>query len=189
MKTINKIAIIGTKCSEVFFWLMSAGSALILVISFVARDFVLNLVNGNYNLEFTINDVKKEEIFSVNTDYTLATISIFLALTMVIMILYALVFRNSYFILKKANNSASNLDEYAPFQSDIVERLKKIGYILISVSIINFIAIIVLSFSISKGNIVFEFDMIVAFMGVLVLSLAEFFKHGVKLQQDVDGLL
>lgn len=96
--------------------------------------------------------------------------------------LMAMVFRNLHLIIRKSDGTT-------PFQKDNVRMLKEIGIFFISVYLVGLIMSIV-------ARLVLGWDMVETSVrvdgiltGLVVLCLTQYFAYGMKLQNDVDGLL
>lgn len=100
----------------------------------------------------------------------------------VICAMMALMFRNLHLVLASAQNAS-------PFQPANVKRIERIGWLAIAVPVINFLVTLLCKFLAGNKYVEVSFGLTDLIMGILVLCLSQFFAHGVKLENDVDGLV
>lgn len=180
MKAINKSVKIVAKVLEILHW---ATAALFLCAAIVPKWFerlVSSAASGNsielsaYGFEITAG-ISNGVIDT--TTFVLFSVSAFF-----IFCLMAMVFRNLYLILKKSENDT-------PFQKDNVRMVREIGIFSISIPVISLIMNII-----SRCIIGYETAEIATgidgfITGIIILCLSQVFARGVKLENDVDGLL
>lgn len=110
-----------------------------------------------------------------------AAFMIFFITLLIMLILTALAFRNVNFVFRAAEGST-------PFQAEIVEKIKKIGYYFIAMPLAGIVMQIIAGIVIGHGiQVSVEFNNV--FVGLVVLALSQFFAYGVKLEDDVEGLV
>ena len=99
-----------------------------------------------------------------------------------ILAVMAMVFRNLHLIFRNSENAT-------PFQLENIRRMKEIGVFSIAVPVVGFIMSVLIRLIIGVENAEIRIDLGGIFMGVIVFCLTQYFAHGAKLEQDVDGLL
>lgn len=181
MKTIQKITKVLMKVLEITHWV---GAALMIgaAVSALAAPQWLGIgmdAAGNraelscYGFEIMA------EVSGGKVDTK--SLVLFAVCSVLLLGLMAMVFRNLYLLFKQSEGAT-------PFQKENVRLLKEIGIFSISIPVIGLImsgiARLVLGF---EAEISVGVDGFI--MGLVVLCLTQFFAHGVKLEQDVDGLL
>ena len=180
-----KLGKIITKILEVFHWVGAALMTAATVCSVVAPDWVKYFVGFEAkdccgaNLEvygFEVN----APVVNGKTDMT--TFMLFGIGTILILAVMAMVFRNLHLIFKKSENAS-------PFQKDNIRMMKEIGYFSMAVPIIGFMMSVVVRLVVGVEAAELSLDTAGIFMGIIVLSLTQFFVHGASLEEDVDGLL
>ena len=95
--------------------------------------------------------------------------------------LTALVFRRIWQIIKLSWAST-------PFQRPVVDKVKQIGWLFIASPLVTMVVGLV-NFLIRWPNISVKVDVSDIITGVIVLALSQVFAYGVKLEDDVEGLL
>lgn len=180
MKKISKAALVVSKVIEVIHWIGVVAMAAFFVCTFAFREVIDKII-------FTEGmplDAYGFEICSVNSNGTvsMAALRIFLVFAFIACILIAMTFRNVYLIVKKSKNST-------PFQKDNVRMLKEIGIFSISIPILGLIASIIVRLVTNVDYVEASVDMNGFIMGILILCLTQFFAYGVKLEEEVDGLV
>lgn len=77
----------------------------------------------------------------------------------------------------------------SPFQPANVKRIERIGWLAIAVPVVSFLLTLLCKFMVGNEYVEVSFGLTDLVMGILVLCLSQFFAHGVKLENDVDGLV
>lgn len=95
--------------------------------------------------------------------------------------LTALVFRRIWQIIKLSWAST-------PFQRPVVDKVKQIGWLFIAVPLVT-VAVSLVGFVAFWPEYSFVVDVGGIITGVIVLALSQIFAYGVKLEDDVEGLL
>lgn len=75
-----------------------------------------------------------------------------------------------------------------PFQKPVVRKVRQIGWLVIAVPLVT-VAVSFLSYVLCWPGYTFQVDVSGIITGVIVLALAQIFAYGVKLEDDVEGLL
>lgn len=185
MKNINnKIAQIITKILEVVHWIAVGLMAAVIISLLIAPQWLGNLMDINslmaekeisaYGFEVTV--------INSNGELNVTAFILFAIGAIVIFSLMVMVFRNLYLIIKKS-------DGVTPFQKDNVRMLKEIGIFSISIPIIGLIMSIIIGLVTGIEIIETSVNFDGFIMGIIVFCLTEFFAYGVKLEEDMDGLL
>lgn len=185
MKSIGKVAVIGTKILEVFHWVGAVLMAAAAVCSVVAPAYI------GYFVGFDAREccgaeleVYGFEVWAAVTDgaVDLTAFLLFGLGAVMILVLMAMVFRNLHLIFRNSENAT-------PFQLENIRRMKEIGVFSIAVPVVGFIMSVLIRLIIGVENAEIRIDLGGIFMGVIVFCLTQYFAHGAKLEQDVDGLL
>ena len=109
-----------------------------------------------------------------------------MALTFALMAMCA---RNVHLIFKTAEGKTRFSKGETPFQPDNVRMVREIGIFLIAIPAVQFIMSIVARIALGPDMVESSLGMSTVFMGLVVLALSQYFAYGMKLQNDVDGLL
>lgn len=99
-----------------------------------------------------------------------------------VLILIALAFRNVNKVFKSAEDST-------PFLMENVTRIKKIGYYIIAIPVVDVIMSLIAKIVIGINVVETSVDFSYIFAGIVVLAISQIFAYGVKLEADVDGLV
>lgn len=185
MKSIIKIAKVVTKIIEVFHWVGTALMLCATICSLSAPTWVQYFIgiDAKECCGAELNVYGFEIIALVNGgNVDMTAVFLFGIGAVIILSLMAMVFRNMNLIIKKA-------EESTPFQSDNIRMLKEIGIFSISIPIVGWIMCIVCRLVLGADAVETSVNMYGFYMGIIVLSLTQFFIHGAELEKDVDGLL
>ncbi|MCH5188640.1 MAG: DUF2975 domain-containing protein [Oscillospiraceae bacterium] len=178
MKGLNKAVKIVAKILEVAHWVAACLMVAVAICSVTASQWLGYFIDMNAIENGGEISVYGFEVAVVN----MKTLLLFAIGSVVIYALVAMIFRNIYLIIKKAESST-------PFNKDNIRMVREIGIFSIAIPIIGFIMSIVirLAVGVDAAEISVNFDGFV--MGIIVLCLTQFFSHGAELEKDVDGLL
>lgn len=182
MNAVNKITKIVARILEVVHWVGAGFMAALAFCSAFTYQWVgyiadLESVSAGiriYGFEILLTDAAGE----VNRKALLL-----LAICgLILFALMAMVFRNVYLIMKKSEGTT-------PFQKDNIRMLREIGIFAIAVPVVSFIMSVISRLVVGVDVTEASVDLSGFVMGVIVLSLTQFFAYGAQLEKDVDGLL
>lgn len=135
----------------------------------------------HYEEKYVKNSASEDgEVLKTTVTYNQAAIAVYSAGAALIMILIALVFHYMFWILKTAKK------ENTPFTPKIAQMVRNTGILLISVSFICLAASAAAGFITGVPNICISIQTII--LGIFVLCLAGFFRHGIRLEKDAKDL-
>lgn len=83
----------------------------------------------------------------------------------------------------------SSADDGVCFRGENVARIELIGWLSIAMPAIGFVTSVLAKLFGGPDSLEISIDLTGVVMGILVLCLSQFFAHGVKLENDVDGLV
>lgn len=75
-----------------------------------------------------------------------------------------------------------------PFQKPVVDRVRQIGWLVMAVPLVT-VTVSLLSYVLCWPGYSFQVDVSGVITGVIVLALSRIFAYGVKLEDDMEGLL
>lgn len=185
MKRINELGKIITKILEVFHWVGTALMAAAAICSLAAPQWVGYFVGIDAKeccgAELAVYGFEvNASVINGNVDMT--TFFLFGIGAVIILALMAMVFRNLNLIFKKSENAS-------PFQKDNIRMLREIGIFSIAVPVVGFVMSIVTRLVMGDDAAEISVSQSGIIMGIIVLCLTQYFVHGAKLENDVDGLL
>ena len=183
MKNMVKAGKVVTKVCEVFHWVGTAMLLAATICSLAAPAWVKYFVGvtAREGIGAELN-VYGFEILApvVEGQMDMHAFFLFGVGAVIILALMAMVFRNLNLMMKKA-------EESTPFQPDNVRMCREIGIFTILVPVVGLVMSTVCR--IVLGAVETSVDLSGIFMGIIVLSLTQFFVYGMQLEKDVDGLL
>lgn len=184
MKGIDKAARIMAKILEVSHWV---GAGLMAAIGICAVTVPQRL---KYFLD--VNALKQEREISVYGfevaaadsagEIHMTALLLFSIGAVLILSLMAMVFRNLYLIIKKSEGTT-------PFQKDNIRMLREIGIFSMVIPVVSLIMSTIIRLAVGVDAVEISIHMDGFIMGIIVLSLTQFFAHGAELEKDVEGLL
>lgn len=184
MRRLNKVVKIVMKVLEVSHWVAVALFAAVAVCSVAAPQFLSYFMDTDALLTEKEISVYGFEVLAVDSSGAVnRTVLLLFAIGACLLLsLMAMIFRNFYLILKKAEGGS-------PFQPDNIRMLKEIGIFSISVPVVGLILSIVTRLIAGADAVEISVNMDGIIMGILVLCITRFFAHGAELEKDVEGLL
>lgn len=190
MKKLNRAIIIISRIVEVFMWVGAALSVIITILSAAGKldliHFFTDATPGTemlYSGDFALRAVNAQGQ-PVGAAFVLFFITI--AITLALMAMCA---RNVHLIFKTSEGQTRFSKGETPFQPDNIRMVREIGIFLIAIPVVQFIMSIVARIALGPDMVESSLGMQTVFMGLVVLALSQYFAYGMKLQDDVDGLL
>lgn len=184
MKNVSKAAMIAAKILELLHWIGGIVMIGLLVCTFAAKDWLVNLIGSSILEGDTMLKVYGFEIAGADGNGTvlMSAVTMFSIAGALILPLMAMILRNVYLIIKKSESGT-------PFQKDNLRMVKEIGifYILIPLISLTLSYIARLFVGVDFTETSADFDGFIT--GIVVLCLTQVFARGIELEKDVDGLL
>ena len=173
---ILNIGKIVSKILEIICWMGVAA----LLFSAVAGIFNPEWMTQNMIADggLTMNGVEMQ----INQNASLASVIIVLLGGVIGFVTLALLFHNMHKVLTRAMQG-----EY--FTAGNITRIERIGWLSILMPVIGFVTSVLAKIFGGPDALEISVDLTGIVMGILVVCLSQFFAHGVKLENDVDGLV
>jgi len=184
MKGISKLGLFVSKFLEILHFIVAALMVVLGIASVVATDSLQKILSAGavengpyletYGFEMNVTNAMG------NVDMTLFLI--FCVGAVVILTVFALIFRNVNLILKGS-------EKETPFQKENIRRLKQIGIMVLTVPVLGVVFQGLCFCVVGVDQVEISVDLGSLVLGILILCLTQFFAHGAELEKDVDGLL
>lgn len=175
----NNILTIGktvAKIMEIICWVGVAVMLIATVAGIVNTEWMqLNMLPGS---GITMNGVEVQ----LNENASLASVIIALVGGMAGFVTMALMFRNLHKVLSTAESGVC-------FTKENAARIERIGWLSILMPVIGFVTSVLAKLFGGPDAMEISVELTGVVMGIMVLCLSQFFAHGVKLENDVDGLV
>lgn len=186
MNKLNKVIIIGSKIIEVLYWIVDvlavAGLAALVLLGGFVRDFLVESYKAGTITVNAAEGVDKVEMLLGPAIYVVV-IGAIIGCTIL-----ALIFRRVNRVFKIAEGETEDSVGKTPFQPAVVKMIKEIGWLSISLPVID-VVVEFIEGVILKSGVHATVEVTALMFGIVILSLAQFFEYGVKLEDEVDGLL
>lgn len=185
MRNISKAAMTAAKIVEVLHWIGAICMAALLVCSLTAKDWLNGLLDSGvleYNTGFFKTYGFEIGVSDGSGGLTMTAVAMFSVAGILLLSLMAMVFRNAYLIIKNSRGGT-------PFQEDNARMVKEIGIFYISMPIIGLTLSWISRLIIDVESAEISMDMGGFITGLLILCLTQVFSRGIKLEEDVEGLL
>lgn len=193
MKNLSKPTSVVAKIVEICHWTGVIAMLVCLILSFVTAD---KIQEGFRSLEESaaesshIAEDKELDIydFQLNVyaeggEFSLAALRIVFIAGMIILSLWAMVFRNAHLIAKNTMNP-----ELSYFCPDNLRMVREIGIFAIASPIVSLIISFIARLILGAGAEI-TVSLTGLIVGLLVLFLTQFFVRGAELENEVEGLV
>ncbi len=184
MKNIQSVTKVVAKILEITHWVGAVLMAAVGVSAAMAPAWVSRLMDtGTLAAEREI-DVYGFAVTAVDSAGEIhnPTLLMFAIGSVLILILLAMIFRNLNQILR-------NSEAGTPFQPDNIRRLREIGIFSMGVPIVGLIMSMLIRLVIGVDAAELNVSMDGFIMGIIVLTLTQYFIYGARLERDMDGLV
>ena len=189
MKKLNKATTIISKIGEIIYWIAAVFTFVMIFISAFGKlewlsklsDFVPSNITELKSTGFTLEALN-------GSTFTKGAYIVFFITMFLVFGISAMIFRNVNLVLKTANGKTWFAKSESPFQPDNIRMVREIGIFFIFIPIIEIIMSVISKF-VLPNTIDCSVDFSFIFVGIIAICLSEYFAYGMKLQNDVDGLL
>lgn len=184
MKGIQTATKVGAKIMEIGHWIVVGMMSAVAVLSLVAPQLLKYLMDVKalqadglaeaYGLEIYVGDGAGGIRYLALSLFAVGAAALFA--------LMALVFRNLSQLVGRSETDT-------PFSQKNIVSLRRMGRCCIFVPLVGLLMSTVIRLVMGPEVCEVSMDMSGLFMGLVVLCLTEYFAHGAKLEQEVDGLV
>ena len=190
MKKFGKAGYVFVRVFEILHWAAAVFCVFLCVAMAVAPDWLLGLygvpeaVEGEtlYTSMTSLNYLGNFSVVAVGVDdFNVGFQIMMMAASVVTAVLSALVFRKIGQVIKMSREST-------PFQKPVVDRVRQVGWLFIAIPLVT-VAVTLLADVIFWPSYSFTVDVSDIVTGVIILGLTQIFAYGVKLEDDMEGLL
>jgi len=176
------------KFLEIFFLIFTAAAVFFTVMSAVNPDWVYSVLKvGLDSPEMNVLGFGVH-IADGAGNVLKAPMLILFAISIPVSLCMVMIFRNIYLIYKTAAGKTWFSKGETPFQKDIVRMVREIGIFSVTMPVLQFIGTAIIKL-ISRGAVETHVLLTGLIFGIIVISISEFFAYGMKLEEDVEGLV
>ncbi len=175
----NNILKIGKVLSRIVEIICYVGLAVMLI------AFVAGIINTEW---MTLNMLPDSSISMNGVDMQLGENASLVSI-LIVLVGGAAGFAVMAFLFRTLHKVLSTADEGVCFRAENVARIERIGWLSILMPVIGFVTSVLVKIFGGPDAMEISVDLTGVVMGILVLCLSQFFAHGVKLENDVDGLV
>ena len=181
MKGKAKAGYVLARIAEVFMWVTAALTVVSFLAVLIAPEAVTAMSGAGVKVVVMSGALGRVDVMDPDGTLNRGLYLLYTAVGAAQLSLTALVFRRIWQIIKLRWAST-------PFQRPVVDRVKQIGWLVIAVPLVT-LAVSFISYVLCWPGHSFQVDVSGLITGVIVLALAQIFAYGVKLENDVEGLL
>lgn len=188
-RNISKITKIISKAFEILFLFGSATMIAAAVLSFVIPEKF-----GNFLLESVGNGTIATNGFEIaiadqNGNLIPGAVKIFAFAGIFTMLCMTMIFRNIYLIIQTCEGKTWFSKGKTPFQKDVVRMVKEIGIFSIMIPFIGFVMSLIARISLGVDSCETSVQIVGVAMGIAMICFSEIFAYGIKLEEEVEGLV
>lgn len=188
-KNINKITKVVSKFFEILFFL-----SFLVMIAAAVLSFVIPEKFGNFLLESVGNGTIATNGFEIaiadkNGNLISAAVKLFAFAGIFTMPCMAMIFRNIYLIIKTCEGKTWFSKGKTPFQKDVVRMVREIGIFSIMIPVIGFVMSLIARLLIGVDSCETSVQIVGVAMGIAMICFSEIFAYGIKLEEEVEGLV
>ncbi len=186
MKGKAKAGYVLARIAEALMWLSAAVMALGFLAGLIDPE-AISVMTGTGAADARIavpmvpGGLGRMVITGPDGELVMGSYMLYIGAAVIELVLTALVFRRIWQIIKLSWAST-------PFQKPVVDKVKQIGWLFIAAPLVT-LAVSLVNFVINWPELSVTVDMTSIITGVIVLALSQIFAYGVKLENDVEGLL
>lgn len=188
-KNINKITKVVSKFFEILFFL-----SFLVMITAAVLSFTMPQKFGEFLLESVGNGTIATNGFEIaiadkNGNLISAAVKIFVFAGIFTMPCMAMIFRNIYLIIKTCEGKTWFSKGKTPFQKDVVRMVREIGIFSIMIPVIGFVMSLIARIFIGVDSCETSVQIVGVAMGIAMICFSEIFAYGIKLEEEVEGLI
>lgn len=186
---LNRITKIVSKVCEVIFFISSLVMVAAAIFSFVTPQKF-----GQFLLKSVGNGVIATNGFEImiadsNGALIPGAVKIFCFAGIFTMLCMTMIFRNIYLIVKTCEGNTWFSKGKTPFQKDVVRMVREIGIFSIMIPVIGFIMSIIARIILGTDLCETSVQIIGIAMGIAMICFSRIFAYGIKLEEEVKGLI
>lgn len=186
---LNKVTKIVAKILEVLFFVCSLVMFFVAVLSFAVPEKL-----GNFLIEQVGNGTIATNGFEImiqdsNGNLIPGAVRLFAFAGIFTMLCMAMIFRNIYLIIQTCEGKTWFSKGKTPFQEDVVRMVREIGIFSIMIPAIGFLMSTIARFAIGVDNCETSVQIVGIAMGLAMICFSQIFSYGIKLEEEVEGLV
>lgn len=184
MKNIQSITKVVAKILEIFHWIGAGLMAVVGISAVAAPSWVSRFMDTDALKTERMMDVYDFSVTVVNAagEINPFALAMFAIGAVMIFFLVAMIFRSLNRILRNSEGGT-------PFQPDNIRMLRQIGIFSMSVPVVGLVMSMLIRLVVGVEAAELSVSMDGFIMGIIVLTLTQYFIYGAQLERDVDGLL
>ena len=190
MKKLNRAIIIVSRIVEVFMWVGAGLSLIITVLAAIGKPGLIRFfTDATPGTELLFSDNFALRALKADGTPSMAAFVLFFITMALTLGLMAMCARNVHLIFKTSEGETRFSKGETPFQPDNIRMIREIGIFMIAIPVVQFIMSIIARIALGPDMVESSLGMQKVFVGLVALALSQYFAYGMKLQNDVEGLL
>lgn len=188
-ETLNMLAKCVSKFFEIVFFCGAAVMIFAAVLSFVQTERI-----GAFLLSQAVGGTVGTNGFAImiqdpNGNFIPVAIRIFTFAGILTMSCMAMICRNMYLIIQTCEGRTRFSTGKTPFQKGVVRKVREIGILGITIPVIGLLLSVIARFLLGDDLCETSVNVVGIAMGIAMLCFSRIFAYGIKLEEEVEGLV
>ncbi|WP_296662215.1 hypothetical protein [Treponema sp. UBA753] len=188
-KNFNMLAKTISKFFEIVFFVCSALMVISAVLSFARPHLLASFLLANIDNGTIATNGFQIMIEAPNGEPILGAVRIFTFAGIFTMLCMAMIFRNIYLIIKTCEGRTWFTKGKTPFQKDVVRMVREIGIFSIMIPMTGLVLSLIARISLGSDFCETSVQIVGIAMGIAMICFSRIFAYGIKLEEEVEGLI
>lgn len=186
---LNKVTKIIAKIFEILFFLSAITMIVATILSFAKTQKFGNFLLGQVGNGTIATNGFEIMIQDANGNLIPGAVRIFCFAGIFTMLCMMMIFRNIYLIIKTCEGKTWFSKGKTPFQKDVVRMVREIGIFSIMIPLIGFLMSLIARLILGVDFCETSVQIVGIVMGLAMICFSQIFSYGVKLEEEVEGLV
>lgn len=178
-----------SKFFEIVFFVSSILMVISAVLSFARPHLLASFLLANIDNGTIATNGFQIMIEAPNGEPILGAVRIFTFAGIFTMLCMAMIFRNIYLIIKTCEGRTWFSKGKTPFQKDVVRMVREIGIFSIMIPMTGLVLSLIARISLGSDFCETSVQIVGIAMGIAMICFSRIFAYGIKLEEEVEGLI
>lgn len=188
-KNFNILAKVVSKFFEIVFFVCSILMVVAAILSFARPQMLGAFLLANIDNGTIATNGFQIMIVAPNGEPIVGAVRIFTFVGIFTMLCMTMIFRNIYLIIKTCEGRTWFSKGKTPFQKDVVRMVREIGIFSIMIPMTGLVLSLVARLTIGADFCETSVQIVGIAMGIAMICFSRIFAYGIKLEEEVEGLI
>ena len=188
-KNFNILAKVVSKFFEIVFFVCSILMVVAAILSFARPQMLGAFLLANIDNGTIATNGFQIMIVAPNGEPIVGAVRIFTFAGIFTMLCMTMIFRNIYLIIKTCEGRTWFKKRKTPFQKDVVRMVREIGIFSIMIPMTGLVLSLVARLTIGADFCETSVQIVGIAMGIAMICFSRIFAYGIKLEEEVEGLI